>query len=101
VTLATLSELGNEAGRMFRLSVAPVAGGHQPRPLVPGTEEFAFPWLKRWHQEWHDWKPCDVACYSVLDAVVSGAGNVWIADRLVTSPEVIALSYGRTWVTTV
>jgi capsular polysaccharide biosynthesis protein len=87
--LATLSDLRNETGQIFRLSIAPAAGGYQPRHLIPGTEEFAFPWLRRWHQEPHNWPPYDVACYSVLDAVVSGAGNVWIADRLVTSPEVM------------
>lgn len=89
MTLDTLSELRSETGRIFRLSIAPVAGGRQPRPLIPGTEEFAYPWLRRWHQERHNWKACDVACYSILDAVVSGAGNVWISDRLVTSPEVM------------
>lgn len=87
--VATLSDLKNETSRAFRLPIAPSVSGYQPRPLIPETEVFAFPWLNRWHATQHNWQPSDVACYSVLNAVISGAGNIWIDDRLVTSPEVM------------
>lgn len=89
MTLATVDDLRSAGGRAFRLSISQIDGALQPRPLISGTEAFAFPWLRRWHQEEHRWKPCDIASYSVIDAVVSGAGNVWLGDCLVTSPEIM------------
>jgi capsular polysaccharide biosynthesis protein len=74
---------------VYRREVAAVAGAINPRPLIPGTEVFVPRWLAEWHQGSQRWEPCDVACYSILDAVVSGAGQVWVGGRLITSPEIM------------
>lgn len=85
----TIGDLRDIKGAIHRRSITPHARGRQPLPLISGTESFASAWLRNWHREVHFWEPSDVACYSVLDAIVSGAGNVWIAGSLVTSPEIM------------
>lgn len=87
--LVTMDNLRSIGGPIFRLPVSDVAGAHQPQPLIPGTEGFARSWLKSWHEQEHRWEPCDIACYTVPDAIISGAGNVWLSDRLVSSPEIM------------
>jgi capsular polysaccharide biosynthesis protein len=72
-----------------RLPVAPTAGGKQPLPLIPGTESFAEDWLVKWHRERHHWSGTDIACYSMTNAIVSGAGQVWLDGQLITSPEIM------------
>jgi len=47
------------------------------QPLLPGTEHFAAPWLRYWHEQADQPAVEDVACYSVLGAVVSRRGATW------------------------
>jgi hypothetical protein len=79
-----------EAGLpIVRRQVAPPAGGVQPLPLIAGTEPFAAEWLAKWHSMPHRWPERDIACYSAMDGIVSGNGQVWLSGRLVTSPEIM------------
>jgi capsular polysaccharide biosynthesis protein len=74
---------------LSRIQIAGVAAGAQALPLIAGTEEFASEGLVHWHLVARAGEPRDVACYIAPDAVVSGAGQIWIGGRLVTSPEIM------------
>jgi capsular polysaccharide biosynthesis protein len=74
---------------ILRHLVVPAAGGIQPLPLISGTECFAQEWLVNWHREHHHWPESDMACYSITNAVVSGAGQIWLDGQLITSPEIM------------
>jgi capsular polysaccharide biosynthesis protein len=74
---------------IYRRQVAAAAVGVQPLPLIQGTEVFGPEWVASWHRQHHSWAPTDVACYSILDTVVSGAGQIWLGDQLVTSHEIM------------
>jgi capsular polysaccharide biosynthesis protein len=76
---------------IYRRQVAPAAVGVQPLPLIHGTESFVPGWLANWHSQHHEWAPDDIACYSILDAVISGAGQIWLGGRVVTSPEIMPI----------
>ncbi len=79
-----------QAGRSItRIQLAPPAAGVPAQPLIAGTEKFASEDLVRWHHAAAGGHARDVACYIVGDAVVTGAGQVWIGGRLVTSPEIM------------
>lgn len=90
MTLQMLNELKSIGDLpIYRTQVAAAAGGVNPLPLIPGTEEFADPWLVDWHRHPPKWTNCDVACYSIFDCTVSGDGNIWVGEQLITSPEVM------------
>jgi capsular polysaccharide biosynthesis protein len=72
-----------------RIQIAAEAPGVPARPLIPGTEEFASDALVHWHRARQTGQTRDLACYTASDAIISGAGQVWIGDRLVTSPEIM------------
>ena len=77
------------AGQRLRLPVLPPAAPTPPLPLIDGTAPFAEGWLDTWHRQATIGAPRDVGCYFLCDAVVSGTGQVWLQDRLVTAPEVM------------
>jgi capsular polysaccharide biosynthesis protein len=80
-----------EAGfSVSRIQIAGVAAPARALALIAGTEDFASAGLAHWHASPPAGQPRDVACYIAADAVVSGAGQVWIGGRLVTSPEIMA-----------
>jgi capsular polysaccharide biosynthesis protein len=74
---------------VIRQQVASPSSGIQPLPLIAGTERFAHSWLADWHRELHHWAASDIACYSFINAVVSGTGQVWLDGQLITSPEIM------------
>jgi len=84
--LTTAADFGLQ---ISRYQVAPLARGSQPLPLLPNTERFAHEWLVRWHHDYHHWAESDIACYSVSDALVSGAGQIWLNNQLITSTEIM------------
>lgn len=71
--------------RLQRIIVAEAARPFQPRPLLHGTEQFAEAWLAKWHRMEHGWRGRAVSCYFASDAVISGTGQIWLGDRLLTS----------------
>lgn len=75
--------------QIFRRQVAPPALGMQGLPLISGTEPFVPDSLVDWHSGYQNGDERDVACYYMMDAVVSGAGQVWVGDHLITSPEIM------------
>ena len=75
--------------RGVRKQVARAAPGVAAAPLIAGTESFTDESLATWHRGPQAGSPRDVACYLISDAVVSGWGQVWIDDQLVTSPEIM------------
>ena len=64
-------------------------------PLLSGSETFAESWVVDWHNGPQKCKLNDVYCYFVDDAIVSGDGQIWIADHLITSPEVMPIYVAR------
>jgi capsular polysaccharide biosynthesis protein len=87
--IADLKAAAASGMAIYRRPVASAAVGAQPLPLIRGTEVFGPKWLASWHCQHHSWAPTDIACYSILDAVVSGAGQVWLDNHLITSPEIM------------
>ncbi|HTI03118.1 MAG TPA: glycosyltransferase 61 family protein [Acidisoma sp.] len=73
----------------MRRELAPPVGQWQRLPLIPGTEAFSNHWLPDYHARDCAWIRHSVACYSLLGARVSGTGQIWVNDRLVTSPEIM------------
>ena len=59
------------------------------RPLVPGTEAFAPDWLVAHHAGGAKSSLPGLACYFIRDATVSGNGQVWLGDRLVTAADML------------
>lgn len=88
-TIDALDALAARSMGIIRREVAPAFGGVPRLPLIPGTEGFAGHWLPDYHGRDTGWIMHDIACYSLLGARVSGAGNVWWQDRLVTAPAVM------------
>lgn len=74
---------------IIRREVAPAFGGVRRLPLIPGTEGFAGHWLPDYHGRDTGWIMHDMASYSLLGARVSGEGNVWWQDQLLTAPAVM------------
>jgi capsular polysaccharide biosynthesis protein len=74
---------------ILRRQVTAPASAIQPRPLIGGTQEFAQDWVVTWHVSKHNWPQRDIACYSIIDLVVSGAGQLWLSDHLITAPEIM------------
>ena len=72
-----------------RIRIAAAAPGANARELIAGTEVFASESLAHWHRGRQSGQARDVACYVAADAVVSGAGQIWLGGRLVTSPDIM------------
>jgi capsular polysaccharide biosynthesis protein len=89
LTIPDLPEASAAGLPIIRRPIAAICSGPSPLPLIPGTERFAPDWVVKWHREHHSWPTVDVACYSVIDAVVSGSGQIWLDGKLVTSLEVM------------
>ena len=77
--------------RILRQDLAKGSGGIQPNPLIPGTEQYSDAYLVDWHKKTHDWAAQSVSVYTIADAVVSGNGQIWLDDYLITSSEVMPL----------
>ncbi len=60
-----------------------------PCPLLPSTERFFLADLAKVHTETPSLAGQDVAYYSMQDAVIACAGQIWLGGRLVTPPEVM------------
>ena len=61
---------------VFRHVVAP-SQSVMRRPLLPGTEHFAAPWLCYWHTQVDQTPSDDLACYSLMGAILSQDGTLW------------------------
>lgn len=72
-----------------RLELAPAAMSLPARPLVPGTEAFAPEWLAAHHARGARSSLPAMACYFIRDATVSGNGQIWLGERLVTDPDML------------
>ena len=93
-TIADLAELMPFGTRILRHEIAPPPAKPWRRvPLIPGTEAFSNEWLPIYHGEHHAWIEHEAACYSIRDARISGSGQIWLDDRLITAPSVMP-SYG-------
>jgi capsular polysaccharide biosynthesis protein len=77
------------SGRVVRHLVSGLASPRLLLPLLPGTEPFAEPYYRSIHSSPFAEPPFDLACYFIQNAIVSGEGNIWLDDCLVTSPEVM------------
>lgn len=88
-TIDALDGLAEAHTGIIRREVAPAFGGVRRVPLITGTERFAGHWLPDYHGRDTGWITHDIACYSLLGARVSGAGNVWWRDQLLTAPTVM------------
>jgi hypothetical protein len=69
------SGVASKAG-VIRHVVAP-SGSRTRQPLLPGTQQFAAPWLRHWHEQVDRAAAEEIACYSVEGAVVSRFGTIW------------------------
>jgi capsular polysaccharide biosynthesis protein len=78
-----------EPGSLARQIVAPAATSLQPKPLWTGTNEFAEPWLVKWHAMQHVDRPRPVHCYYAQNAIVSGSGELWVDGALLCSRELM------------
>lgn len=75
---------------ILRHQLAPAEMQARPRiPLIRGTERFAGHWLPEYHGIHDSTADFSVDCYSVLGARISGSGQIWIAGRLVATPEIM------------
>jgi capsular polysaccharide biosynthesis protein len=88
-TINDLSELITAGAPMIRREIAPPAGRWRRVPLIPGTEAFSNAWLPTYHGQHDAWIRHGSACYSVLGARISGMGQIWLNDRLITAPDVM------------
>jgi hypothetical protein len=90
--LPIIDDLTNVSGIrnfVFRCQVSLPASAIQPRPLMGGTQVFAEDWVVEWHSSRHNWPQRDIACYSITDLIVSGAGQLWLSAHLITTPEIM------------
>lgn len=60
-----------------------------PLPLVAGTEIYFDPHYLPLHLDPVIEPAFDLACYIIKNATIGGAGNVWIDDHLIVSPEIM------------
>jgi len=74
---------------LFRRQIGPAAVSFSPLPLIAGTERFTDRWLREWFVSPADRKARDVACYYATDAIISGDGQIWLLDSLITSEEIM------------
>lgn len=88
-TIQDLSGLAGDGAPVLRREIAPPAGQRRRVPLIPGTEPFSNAWLPDYHGRHDAWIRHDAACYSLFGARISGTGQIWLNDRLVTSPDVM------------
>lgn len=84
-----LPELIAAGGAIIRRELAAPVGQWKRLPLIPGTEAFSNHWLPDYHGRDCGWIDHSVACYSLAGARISGDGNVWFEDRLITAPEIM------------
>ena len=88
-TLAVPIETPSWDHDLGRLELAPAAMSLPARPLVPGTEAFAPEWLVAHHARGARSPRPGLACYFIRDATVSGNGQVWLGERLVTARDLL------------
>jgi capsular polysaccharide biosynthesis protein len=87
--LEDIAPLAQPFGRIVRYLVAKSSSPHPPLPLLTGSERFVDPYYYGMHSAPTAQDPFDVACYFIKNATISGAGNVWIDDSLIVSPEIM------------
>lgn len=80
---------GWSGGELARLELAPAASSLPTRPLIPGTEAFATDWLVGHHLHGTTSPLPGMACYFIRDATVSGHGQIWLGDQLVTAADLL------------
>jgi capsular polysaccharide biosynthesis protein len=90
LTIPDLAAAMATGARLYRVAeVAPKATERQPLPLIAGTDGFTEEWIGMWHRETHQASVHALACYSAMDAVISGTGEVWLDGRLITAREIM------------
>jgi capsular polysaccharide biosynthesis protein len=89
--LAIIPDLQAETAgrRLYRHRIAGVASTTRNSILIDSTERFFVPGLVEMHKNHGLMGSQDLACYFARDAVVTGAGQIWLDDRLITSPEIV------------
>ena len=98
MTLLTLSNLADIDSLGVKNSIYTLAKSTECPPHLPllsGTKAYAESWIVNWHSDPQKCRLTDVCCYSIADALVSGDGQIWIADHLITSPEVMPIYVAR------
>ena len=70
-------------------TVAPVSLALQSPNLLGGTERYASEWINRWHRERVSTPLDEVLCLILRDALVSGAGHIWVKDRLLSCRQIM------------
>jgi capsular polysaccharide biosynthesis protein len=90
LTIPDLAAAMAAGARIHRVAeVAPRATEIQPLPLIAGTDTFTEDWVGMWHSEVHQSPVHALGCYSAMDAVISGTGEVWLDGRLITAREIM------------
>ncbi len=84
---------------LYKTLIAPPAPPPPPQPIRAGTEIFSDKKFVDWHSNSSKIERQVFCCFS-HDAVISGSGQVWLHNRLVTVEEFMpayAAMYWRVW----